>query len=287
MKTDSNLNPTGLCAIGKKVQRFYDLGSPYYLKIFGEHIHDGYYISGKESRPEAQENLIRFLAEKAAIKRGSRILDVGCGLGGSSIWLAKNLEALTVGITISAVQLNLAKKLAREQNATSAFLLMNAEEMEFPERFDFIWLVAALTHFRDQRRFLKLAAQFLKENGKLIIYDWTLDENIQDAAKDRDIRPVKEGMVLSDIYSFNTYLKWLAEDGYGPIYAEDISKRTIKTWDVNLSLLKELSVWKLVGSIRRDDAREIFTFLKGRRAIKRAMQRGKVKSVAVVAQKIG
>ena len=91
-------------AIREKVQRFYDLGSPYYYEIYGEHIHDGYYVTGRESKEEAQENLIRLLVEKARIKRGARILDVGCGMGGSSIWLAENLGAVTVGITISPVQ---------------------------------------------------------------------------------------------------------------------------------------------------------------------------------------
>ncbi len=136
--------------IGEKVKRFYDLGSPYYLELFGIHIHDGYFISGKESREKAQENLIKLLVDKAKIKNGSRILDVGCGVGGSSIWLAKNLDAVTVGINISPVQVDIANQLAREQKVNSSFLLMNAEDMDFPEPFDVIWVVAALTHFPNQ-----------------------------------------------------------------------------------------------------------------------------------------
>jgi cyclopropane fatty-acyl-phospholipid synthase-like methyltransferase len=81
-KTTPDLTPS---PIVEKVKNFYDAGSSHYVKIFGANIHDGYNATGKESREEAQAELIRFLAEKAGIENGIRILDVGCGVGGSSI----------------------------------------------------------------------------------------------------------------------------------------------------------------------------------------------------------
>lgn len=113
MRTSFGNNLTGR-TIREKVQKFYDFGSPLYFEVYGQHIHEGYYVTGKESKQEAQENLIKLLAEKARIAKGARILDVGCGMGGSSIWLAKNLGADTTGITISPVQVEMAKKLAQE-----------------------------------------------------------------------------------------------------------------------------------------------------------------------------
>ncbi len=272
--------------INEKVKNFYDIGSPYYLKLFGTHIHDGYFTSGKESRKKAQENLIKFLVDKAKIEKGSRILDVGCGIGGSSIWLAKNLNAITVGITISPVQIDIANKLAHEQKVNPSFLLMNAEEMDFPEPFDAIWLVAALTHFSNQERFLKLSSQFLKKQGKIIIYDWMVSENITDSEKDMEIRQVMEGLVLANLYSHNTYLTWLKDYGYRILYTEDLTTYTIKTWDVPLSLMKNPATWKLFTRMNADQTKEVFTFLKGRKAIKQAELNGNVKSVAIVAEKM-
>jgi len=199
MKTKFSQNLTG-AAIREKVQRFYDLGSPYYFQVYGEHIHDGYYITGKESKEQAQENLIRLLVEKARIKRGARILDVGCGVGGSSIWLAENFGATTTGITISPVQIEMAQKLAQEHKVNSSFLLMDAEEMHLSEPYDVIWAVAVLSHFRNQKGFLRKATQFLNKRGKFIIFDWMVDEDIGDAQDDRYIKSVSEGMLLSSLY---------------------------------------------------------------------------------------
>lgn len=281
MKTNLSQPP-----IEEKVRRFYDIGSPYYVNIFGKHIHDGYYITGKESREEAQENLVKLLVEKAEIKNGSRILDVGCGIGGSSVWLAQHLDAVTVGITISPVQLKIAQKLAREQKSNSSFLLMNAEEMDFAKPFDIIWVMAALTHFSDQRNFLESASRFLKKGGRLVIYDWTVNNDIAETNHDPDVQRVIEGMVLANLYSNDTYLKWLIEDGYCLIYDADITGQTIHTWDINASLIKGALIRNALAAITRNEFKEINTFLKGRRAIKQAMLKGKVRSTAIVAEKV-
>jgi cyclopropane fatty-acyl-phospholipid synthase-like methyltransferase len=56
-----------------------------------------------ETKEETQEQLITELVSRAQIKH-SRILDVGCGFGGSAISLNKSLGAHVTGITISANQ---------------------------------------------------------------------------------------------------------------------------------------------------------------------------------------
>ncbi len=276
---------TGL-SIREKVQRFYDIGSPIYLQALGVHIHDGYYLTGKETRAEAQENLVRFLAEKAVIRKGSRILDVGSGIGGSSIWLAKNLAAQTVGITISPVQVEMAKRLAREQNLNLSYLLMNAENMSFTQQFDYVWVLAALTHLQDQENFFRSAFKLLVNKGRILIYDWTAAEDITDLSQDRDIQLFIEGMVLARIYSANTYLTWLINSGYRIVYTEDITARTLKTWESPFSIFKERRILKLAYRLHIDDWHEILTFLKGIRAIRTAIRRNKIRSMVMVAEKI-
>ena len=72
------------------VKEHYDKVSPYYQKFWGNHLHHGYYLSGNESKEKAQENLIKVLVNKASIKKQSEVLDIGCGIGGTSVWLARN-----------------------------------------------------------------------------------------------------------------------------------------------------------------------------------------------------
>ncbi len=269
-----------------RIQEFYDLGSPLYLEVYGENIHDGYYITGKESRQEAQENLTRFIAEKARIKKGAKILDVGCGMGGSSLWLAENFEATTVGITISPVQVDIARRLARERKVDCSFLLMDAENMYFDETFDIIWVVGASTHFQNQEKFVKSATTFLNKGGKFIVFDWMVNENIADPHNDCRLQPVSEGMLLSSLCSINTYLNWLIQYGYRIVYSEDITNHTIKTWDDALSVIMNPSIWRLAPRVTKDELIKIIHFMKCIRPMKRAMERNLLVSGIIVAERL-
>jgi len=73
-----------------KIIEHYDLVSPYYRSLWGEHLHHGYWIRGDESKEQAQLQLIEHLARLSKVKPGSDILDIGCGLGASSLYLARN-----------------------------------------------------------------------------------------------------------------------------------------------------------------------------------------------------
>src|SRR5713101_8996803 len=91
-----------------KIREFYDLVSSHFHDLWCEHLHHGYWTRGDESKEKAQVQLIEHLAQIANIQTGLKILDVGCGTGASSIYLAKKYKVNATGITISPVQVDLA-----------------------------------------------------------------------------------------------------------------------------------------------------------------------------------
>ena len=73
-----------------------------------------------------------------------KVLDVGCGVGGTSRFIAKQLsgkDSLVTGITLSPNQVARANELAVEQKVSNVeFKVMNALEMNFPDNsFDVVW----------------------------------------------------------------------------------------------------------------------------------------------------
>lgn len=82
------------------VRDHYDRLSVFYRALWGEHIHHGYWEDG-ESHDRAQVKFVERLAARARIPRGSSVLDVGCGIGGPAVWLARNLDCSVLGLTIS------------------------------------------------------------------------------------------------------------------------------------------------------------------------------------------
>ncbi|MCA9072249.1 MAG: class I SAM-dependent methyltransferase, partial [Planctomycetaceae bacterium] len=101
-------------SVKKEVIRgHYDLSTPFYRLLWGQHIHHGLW-NDSEPAKQAQVQLTETMADLAGIQGGERLLDVGCGMGGSSIHLARTRQCQSTGVTISRLQ--------RSWAATSAFL---------------------------------------------------------------------------------------------------------------------------------------------------------------------
>ena len=124
------------------IREHYDRLSFYYRILWGDHIHHGYW--DKDQTPtQAQVALVERLAQGAEIRAGSRVLDVGCGLGGSAIWLARELKCSVLGLTISPAQLEMARTRAIEEGLEDRvrFQLEDANSLRYVEMFDVVWVI--------------------------------------------------------------------------------------------------------------------------------------------------
>ena len=82
--------------IYQKIAEFYDASSGLWEKIWGEHVHHGYYGSDgtlPKERRQAQIDLIEELLLWSGVNYAENILDVGCGIGGSSLYLSEKFSA--------------------------------------------------------------------------------------------------------------------------------------------------------------------------------------------------
>ena len=112
--------------ITRKIAAFSDQISEGWRLVWGPHIHHGYYENNQAISPlAAQEILIHKLAAIAEITPHARILDVGCGMGASSLYMAKKYQATVTGITLSQKQVALATQAAREKNIKNVNFKMN------------------------------------------------------------------------------------------------------------------------------------------------------------------
>src|SRR5436190_13707109 len=97
------------------IQWHYDALTPFYRLFWGPHVHHGLWPDGVARPPmrAAQERLIDRLAAAAGLGPGQEVVDVGCGLGGSSLALAGRYGCRVLGVTLSPVQRSWAAAAAR------------------------------------------------------------------------------------------------------------------------------------------------------------------------------
>ena len=252
-----------------KIIEHYDFVSPYYRLLWGEHIHHGYWVRGDESKETAQIQLIEHLAQLANIKAGSRVLDIGCGFGGSSVYLAKKYGASVTGITISPVQVQMAKEAAAKTKVDASFLLMDAEEMQFAQPFDVLWSVESISHYQNPRQFFVSAVKFLKPGGCFALTDWFQKEDLSAAEKKKFIEPIEKGMMV-ELRGMNDYSGFLVSSGLQVVHRQDLTRNCAKSWDIGMDIIKGKAFWSLAAKLGPG----FVTYLKAFRAMRAGFASG-------------
>jgi tocopherol O-methyltransferase len=232
----------------ERIRTLYDRISPYYRSLWGEHIHHGYWIRGDETKEQAQVQLIEHLAQLAGIASGACILDVGCGFGASSIYLARNYKAETTGITISPIQVEMASKAASAAEVNAKFLLMDAQAMNFNRSFDVVWSVESISHYQNMEAFFASAAGLLKPGGTLAVIDWFKRENLKPAEYKKFIEPIEKGMLV-ELHTMQEYEVFMHSNRLQVSHSEILNEHCAKSWDISLDIIKKKSFWALAARL--------------------------------------
>jgi tocopherol O-methyltransferase len=213
------------------VREHYDNLSSLYAAFWGDHIHHGYWL-GDESPGDAQENMVRQLARDAEIASGSRVADLGCGVGGSALWLARNMGCSVLGITISPVQAQLASRSAQRQGLQSRvrFEVADLNHLDRPDRFDSAWIVESSEHVADKRRLVHAVAQILHPQGTVGIGAWVAGEQPRTAEQEALLKRVCDGMLCPGLATMSEYTGWMRQAGFEVRVARDITANVQKTW---------------------------------------------------------
>ncbi|CAD6581854.1 MAG: hypothetical protein ASARMPREDX12_000687, partial [Alectoria sarmentosa] len=245
---------SSFAGLKERIKLHYEICSDYYYSLWGEHIHHGYFIDPADTKEVAQARLIDLLLERSQLPTGSQVLDVGCGIGGTSRFLAKNMGCSVTGITISGQQVKLAKELSSKEagpvdgkveksgftglgNGSVRFVELDAEKMgdyfnesESNMSFDCVWISEAMSHLPDKELFFRNVSILLKSGGKLVVADWFKAEELTEAQMEADIKPIEDGMLLPGLNTQTEYVNYAKQAGLS-VFSEpfDISKQVSKT----------------------------------------------------------
>lgn len=231
--------PSGCPLEVADIRDHYDQLSSVYRTLWGEHIHHGFWRKPDETAAAAQENLTRELARRAAVANGDHVLDVGCGLGGSSLLLAKEFGCYVEGISISPKQVLSAQQEAarRKLEGRAVFAVEDANELQLRESpYDVVWSIECTEHLFDKPRFISTCENLLRPGGRLAICAWLAGENLDRKQKDL-VGDVCRGMLCPSLGSMNDYLAWMRGSGLEVISAHDVTANVARTWDLCRSLL--------------------------------------------------
>lgn len=228
------------------VARHYDELDEFYREVWGEHVHHGLWLTGRETPEQAVEQLVHLVAKLSAIESGSRVCDVGCGYGGTSRLLACDYGADVTGLTVSEAQFAYACS-QTEHVDNPRFLLCPWEENSFePDLFDAVISIECVSHVRDKPKFYRQIARVLRRGGKAVVVAWLANAKAGRFTTRHLLEPICREGRLPAMATEEEYAAMIADAGLVIDSYEEISRKVRKTWWICARRL----LWNLVTRLR-------------------------------------
>jgi tocopherol O-methyltransferase len=188
-------------------------------------IHYGYWDGKVRSFPQSLLRMNEVMMETAAIKQSDKVLDAGCGVGGSSIFLASALGCKVTGITLSERQEQQATENAKQKGVEKLvdFKVMDYCATNFPDAsFDIVWGCESICYADDKHQFVREAYRLLKPGGRLVVADGfvTMSEYNERLV----IRKWLNGWQVKSLESPSRFKNLLSLEGFVNVEYRDISK---------------------------------------------------------------
>jgi len=210
-------------------------------RLWGDHVHLGHYGSPPRRRDfrAAKVDFVHELVRWSGLDQlppGSRVLDVGCGIGGSARILARDYGLDVLAISISPGQI------ARAQALTPAglscrFAVMDALALELPDAsFDAVWSVEAGPHMPDKQRYADELLRVLRPGGLVAVADWNRRDPAAGPLSRLERRVMHQLLVqwahpeFASIPGFRRNLEQSAAGNGIAVTTADWSRETLPSW---------------------------------------------------------
>ncbi|ATF88740.1 SAM-dependent methyltransferase [Burkholderia gladioli] len=172
------LNRAPLIADAQTTSReLHDMPASFFEAYLGPRMKQSccYFPQGEDTLAHAEDAMLELYGERAELVDGQRILDIGCGWGAQSLWLAEHYrQSQVVGLTNSARQREFIEQRAAARGITNLKIVIgDVATYEFAAGdagFDRVLSIENFEHMKNYRALLAKISHWMSDDGKLFVH---------------------------------------------------------------------------------------------------------------------
>lgn len=191
-------------------------------------VHFGYWDAQTRGHSHSLLRMNEVLAEAVGIRPGQRVLDAGCGVGGSAIWLARTLKVEVVGITPVPSQVERARRFAAHRGVSDGVVFAEQDytRTDFPDAsFDVVWAIESVCHATEKEQFFREAHRVLRRGGRLGIVEYMRHRRPYAPGDEALLHSWLSGWAIPDIATPDEFLHFAASAGFHQLELTNIASQ--------------------------------------------------------------
>jgi sarcosine/dimethylglycine N-methyltransferase len=256
-------------ASAQRVKRKYDTQTFALLtEAWGENLHMGLFERPDESFDVASARATDVQAREADLRKGQRIVETACGIGGTARHLARVFGVRVEATNISEAQIEKARELNAAAGLADMITVGYADFHELPyeaRAFDGYWCQEAMLYAADKRRILSEAARVTRSGGPLVLSDLVFIPGAPDAF----YQGFMKRLSAHHLWTIAEYDDLIVSMGFTVVARHDRSAhvaptftkvldRFVAKYDRNVALVGKAEIDEVVGrmTMQRDAARD-------------------------------
>jgi len=216
------------------VNAYYELATLFYEWGWGQSFHFAYQLKG-ETFASAIARHEYYLAGRLALKEGSKVLDVGCGIGGPMRNISRFTRCDVTGVTLNEYQVIRGNELNKKAGLQAEGINCKATSVQAdfmkldtkfqPNSFDGVYAIEATCHAPKREGVYGQIFTVLKPGGYFACYEWCLTPKYDPNNEHHRLikKKIEEGDGLPDMASIDEVVSALKNVGFEVIEARDMA----------------------------------------------------------------
>lgn len=227
--------PISRVSLEDRIIHYYDVTDSSYQNWGGGaneayQMHYGYRDHPQQSHVDTLLRMNGVLADYAGIEMGEHVLDMGCGVGGSAIWLSKCMGAQVHGISLNQLHVDKARAFARQAQVPAQFSRQNFLQTNFPNRhFDVVWSLESFYYAEKKEDMVQEAWRLLRQNGRFVVAGYFLTRHFMNEVETFALNKWMDGWVIPRMEPIIRFEDTLTQTGFTDIECYDITENIMSS----------------------------------------------------------